>query len=226
MANWFDRVEVETGKDPVAAVIWLHGLGADGHDFTPVVAQLRLPGPTRFVFPHAPVRPVSVNGGLPMRAWFDIHGLDPEAPEDEAGLEQGRRGLEALIAHEAGRGIHPGRLVLAGFSQGGALALHTALRHPGPLAGVMGLSTWLPAHRRIVEELAEGACDRPFFLAHGSEDQTIRFEWAAAARAMLESLGCRVEWHSYYMGHEVSPAEIRDIGRWLATVLFPEEAPP
>jgi phospholipase/carboxylesterase len=226
MEALLDRIEMETGPNPAASVVWLHGLGADGHDFTPVVAQLALPGPTRFVFPHAPVRPVSVNGGLPMRAWFDVHGLDPDAPEDLEGLEAGRAQVEALLAHEIGRGIRPQRLALAGFSQGGALVLHTALRHSGPLAGVMGLSTWLPAHRRVAAELAPGACDRPYFLAHGSDDMTIRFEWAAAARAMLESFGCRVEWHTYSMGHEVSPAEIRDIGRWLAAVLFPGEDSP
>ncbi len=224
MKPLLDRIEVETGQRPSAAVIWLHGLGADGYDFRPIVPQLALPGPVRFVFPHAPVRPVTINGGLPMRAWFDLYGLDPEAPEDQTGLETARAQLEALVAHEVARGITPQRVVLAGFSQGGAVALYTGLRHPGPLAGLMGLSTFLPAYRRLADELAPEACRRPIFMAHGSEDPTVRLEWAAAARALLEHLGCRIEWHTYSMGHEVSAAEIRDIGQWLSAVLFPGDA--
>ncbi|HHB11813.1 MAG TPA: carboxylesterase [Chromatiales bacterium] len=224
MEALLDRIEVQTGRNPDAAVIWLHGLGADGYDFEPIVPQLELTHAVRFVFPHAPVRPVTINGGLPMRAWFDLYGLDPEAREDIPGLETARRQIEALVAHEIERGIPAERIVLAGFSQGGAVAFYAGLRRSQPLAGLVGLSTFLPAYRRLAAEHAPEACDRPIFMAHGSEDETIRFEWAAAARALLESLGCRVEWHTYYMGHEVSPAEIRDLGRWLVRVLFPKEA--
>jgi phospholipase/carboxylesterase len=214
-------VEVETGSQPRASVIWLHGLGADGHDFEPIVPQLGLPGdlPVRFVFPHAPVRPVTLNGGYPMRAWFDIASLDRNAAQDAEGIAASCRQVEALLAREVERGVAAGHIVLAGFSQGGAIALAMGLRYPERLAGVMGLSTFIPEGSRILAEKSAANQHVPIFLAHGSLDPVVAPALGDATREMLQGAGYDVEWHSYPMPHAVCPDEIVDIGRWLVRVL-------
>ncbi|WP_018718016.1 alpha/beta hydrolase [Arhodomonas aquaeolei] len=213
---------VETGarEDADAAVIWLHGLGADGHDFEPVVPELGLPrdARVRFVFPHAPVRPVTLNAGMSMRAWYDLYGLDESMHEDADGLERSRAAVTALIERESGRGVPAERLVLAGFSQGGAVALHTALNHPQRLAGIMGLSTYLPLRERLAEAPAANA-DTPVFMAHGRQDPVLPFEFGRRSAERLEQAGYTVEWHDYPMQHAVCMEEIHAIGAWLRRVL-------
>jgi phospholipase/carboxylesterase len=219
-----DCVEVELGR-PQASVIWLHGLGADGHDFEPVVPELHLPPDPgiRFVFPHAPMRPVTINGGMTMRAWFDIRTFDRDGPQDEAGIRESAVLLERLIERERQRGSDYGRIVVAGFSQGGAIALHTVLRFPERLAGLMALSTWLPLAQSFREEVGEpaGAASSglPIFMAHGSFDPVLPVEFGKSSRTTLESAGFEVEWHEYPMGHAVCPEEIANLSRWLRRVL-------
>lgn len=218
-----DCVEVELGR-PESSVIWLHGLGADGHDFEPIVPELGLPPDlgVRFVFPHAPMRPVTVNGGMTMRAWYDIRTFDREGPQDEAGIRESATLLERLIERERQRGSEYGRIVIAGFSQGGAIALHTALRFPHRLAGLMALSTWLPLAQSFREEVAErdnAARDLPIFMAHGSFDPVLPVALGQYSRDTLEQAGYSVEWHEYPMAHAVCAEEIVAIRRWLTTVL-------
>ena len=218
MSELLDTIEVETGPAPRAAIIWLHGLGADGHDFEPIVPELSLPPATavRFVFPHAPIQAVTINGGARMRAWYDI-GHDGR--QDAAGIRASQSRVEALIARERGRGVAAHRIVLAGFSQGGAIALQTGLRHPDPLAGVLALSTYLPLADTLEKEASAGARDVPIFMAHGVEDPLIPLARAAQSRDRLSALGYRVEWHEYPMPHSVCAEEIRDIGVWLQRTL-------
>ncbi len=213
-----DAIELETGRNPDAAVIWLHGLGADGHDFEPIVPELGLPRPVRFVFPHAPVRPVTLNSGMRMRAWYDIFQLGG-GPEDEAGIRASERLLQGLIAKELERGITPARIVLAGFSQGGAIALQTALRYPERLAGLLALSTYLPLASRLESERGKANQDLPIFMAHGRFDDIIPLDRAQASRKRLEALGYAVEWHEYPMPHSVCPPEIAHIAAFLTRVL-------
>jgi phospholipase/carboxylesterase len=212
-------VEVQTGPEPSASVIWLHGLGADGHDFEPIVPELRLPGtlPLRFVFPHAPVRPVTVNGGMAMRAWYDIVSLDRGGPVDSAGIDESTATLEALIAREEQRGIDPQRIVVAGFSQGGAIAINTVLRSETRLAGLMALSTWLA----LPDALQGDAVDTsiPVFMAHGQFDPMIPMQYGRSSADALVKTGFDVEWHDYPMAHAVCPQEIDDIRAWLLGVL-------
>jgi len=196
-------------------VIWLHGLGADGHDFEPIVDELGLPD-LRFVFPHAPVMPVTINGGLPMRAWFDIVGLALDAPQDDAGIRASAAAVTRLIDAETSRGVPSERIVLAGFSQGGAVALHTALREPRRLAGVIGLSTFLPLADLLSAEKSEANAGLPILLAHGDADNVIPIRMAEVSRERLEREGYAVEWHRYPIAHTVSFDEVRDIARWLA----------
>ena len=218
MSELLDSIEVETGPAPRAAIIWLHGLGADGHDFEPIVPELSLPPATavRFVFPHAPIQAVTINGGARMRAWYDI-GHDGR--QDAAGIRASQSRVEALIARERGRGVAAHRIVLAGFSQGGAIALQTGLRHPDPLAGVLALSTYLPLADTLEKEASAAARDVPIFMAHGVEDPLIPLARAAQSRDRLSALGYRVEWHEYPMPHSVCAEEIRDIGVWLQRTL-------
>ncbi|HEY8857214.1 MAG TPA: alpha/beta hydrolase-fold protein [Rugosibacter sp.] len=213
-------VELEVGKSPDAAVIWMHGLGADGHDFEPIVPALNLPTrlAVRFVFPHAPVRPVTINNGISMRAWYDIFSLGG-GREDEAGLRATQQHIDSLIARERARGIATDRIVLAGFSQGGAVALMTALRHSERLAGVMALSTYLPLAGKLAAERQAVNTDLPVFMAHGTEDEIIGIDRAVSSRDALIALGYRVEWKSYAMGHAVCPQEVADISAWLNKVL-------
>jgi phospholipase/carboxylesterase len=219
VAELLDAVEVETGRAPDAAVIWMHGLGADGHDFEPIVPELALRLPVRFVFPHAPVQAVTINRGARMRAWYDVYGLEGVRREDAAGVRASQQLIEALITRERARGIAPARLALAGFSQGGAMALHTALRHPERLAGIMALSCFVPLPDTLAVEASAANRDTPIFMAHGAHDPVIPIARAEEGRDLLVSLGYRVEWHAYPMPHAVCAEEIADISAWLTATL-------
>jgi phospholipase/carboxylesterase len=216
-----DAVEVETGRDPAGAVIWLHGLGADGHDFEPIVPELVRPGERalRFVFPHAPIRPVTLNGGFAMRAWYDIVALDRRTPEDENGIRVSQAAIEAMIRRENSRGIASDRIVLAGFSQGGAMALFAGTRYPDRLAGIMGLSCYLLLAPRLNAERLAANQSTPVFLAHGTQDPVVAPLLGEHARHALQAAGYSVEWHVYDMPHAVCPQEVADIGAWLRRVL-------
>jgi phospholipase/carboxylesterase len=219
-----ETVEIETGPNPAGSVIWLHGLGADGHDFEPIVPQLRLPDsvPLRFVFPHAPVRPVTINGGMSMRAWYDIFGLDRDGPVDEDGIRDSAAILNALIAREQANGVDANRIVVAGFSQGGAIALHAALRYPQRLAGLMALSTYLPLLSyfagEVVDNPAAVNADIPVFMAHGRFDPVLPMPMGRTSAERLIESGFSVEWHDYPMAHAVCAEEIEDIRAWLLSV--------
>jgi phospholipase/carboxylesterase len=206
-------VEIETGPNPVGAVIWLHGLGADGHDFEPVVPELRLKQPVRYVFPHAPIRPVTINMGMRMRAWYDIFQFGG-GPEDAAGIRASQQLLEELIKSQKGR-----KIVLAGFSQGGAIVLQTGLRYPERLAGILALSTYLPLASSLESEASPANRDTPIFMAHGEFDDIIPIRRAEASREALVRLGYKIEWHSYPMPHSVCAPEIADTAKFLAQVL-------
>jgi len=208
-----ETVEIETGPNPDVAVIWLHGLGADGHDFEPIVPELSLPRPVRFVFPHAPVRPVTINQGMRMRAWYDIFQFGG-GPEDEAGIRASQKLVEGLIGSEKGK-----RIVLAGFSQGGAIVLQTALRFAERLAGVLALSTYLPIATKLAAERSEANHDLPVFMAHGQYDDIIPIDRARKSRDFLLDLKYKVEWHEYPMPHSVCAPELEDISRFLKRVL-------
>ena len=213
-------VELQTTAAPERAVIWLHGLGADGHDFEPVVPELRLPSakPVRFVFPHAPERPVTLNMGMRMRAWYDIVQLGGGG-EDEAGIRESQGLLEKLIAIQKQQGIPARRIALAGFSQGGAIALQTALRHGERLAGVLALSTYLPLAGKLAKERSAMNGDVPIFMAHGAYDNMIPMFRAAQSRDALQALGYAVEWREYAMPHSVCPEELADIAAFLLRIL-------
>lgn len=216
-------IEAESGEQPTATILILHGLGADGNDFVPIAEELELDqvGPVRFVFPHAPVMPVSINNGYRMRAWYDIVGFDADAPQDEAGLRRSQALVEALIAREKERGIPAERIVLAGFSQGCAMALLTGLRHPERLAGIVGLSGYLPLASKTEAERHPANQQTPIFLAHGAQDEVVALERAEASRDALQALGYPVEWHEYLMGHAVNPMEIEELNAFLLRVLSP-----
>ncbi len=220
-----DTVEIETGPgEPQGSVIWLHGLGADGHDFEPIVPELWSPSEPglRFVFPHAPMRPVTINGGMTMRAWFDILSLDRDGLADEAGVRASAGILDGLIQREQERGIDASRIVVAGFSQGGAIALHSALRSQQKLAGLMALSAYMPLASAFEDEvLNTDAIDPlglPIFMAHGTFDPVLPMELGRESADLLIASGFDVEWHEYPMAHAVCAAEIDDIRRWLQTI--------
>ncbi|GAB2572804.1 dienelactone hydrolase family protein [Dyella jejuensis] len=210
-------VENETAADPVYSVIWLHGLGADGHDFAPIVPELVSPQwpAIRFVFPHAPVRPVTINNGMAMRAWYDIYGFDLLSRQDEAGTRESIAQVEALIAREQERGVPGERILLAGFSQGGAIALAAGLRHAQQLAGIVALSTYLPMAGSLAAERSAGNASTPIFWGHGSFDPVVALQRGIESRAALEALGYQVDWHTYPMAHAVCPDEIADLRRWI-----------
>jgi len=219
MSGPLETIEIETGPSPRAAVIWMHGLGADGHDFEPIVPELGMPGAgpgVRFVFPHAPMQPVTINGGAVMRAWYDVTG---DGRQDAAGIRSSQARVEALIARERARGVAARSIVLAGFSQGGAVALQTGLRHPERLAGILALSTYLPLPDTLAQEASKANRDIPIFMAHGTQDPLIPLSWAARSRDHLTSLGFAVEWREYPMPHSVCAEEIADVGRWLRAIL-------
>jgi phospholipase/carboxylesterase len=211
-----DTVEVETGPGADRSIIWLHGLGADGHDFEALVPELALPLAVRFVFPHAPVRPVTINAGMRMRAWYDLVSLERGAHEDEAGIRASAAAVDELIERERNRGIAPQHIVLAGFSQGGAIALHVGLRAPDALAGIVALSTYLPLARSVVAERSAASARTPIWMAHGDADQVIALANATTSRDVLKQLGFALTWHTYPMGHGVCAEEVSDLRAWLA----------
>ena len=214
-------LEAETGPDPVASIIVMHGLGADGSDFAPFVDEIDLAaiGPVRWLFPNAPQIPVSINGGYVMPAWYDIAA--DRSREDEAGLRRSQASIDALLAREQARGVPAHRIVLGGFSQGCAMALLTGLRYPQRLAGILGMSGYLPLAAALAAERSAANADLPIFLAHGTQDEMIPLPRAAASRDALAALGYAVEWHQYPMGHSVCAPEVQDVQRWLLRVLDP-----
>jgi phospholipase/carboxylesterase len=217
-AALLQTVEHETAPNPQWTVLWLHGLGADGHDFAPIVPELvRRDWPAlRFVFPHAPQRAVTINGGARMRAWYDIRDFDLANRADAQGVEESIVQVEALIAREAERGVPASRLLLAGFSQGGAITLAAGLRRREPLAGLIGLSTYLPMHDRAAQLLATQATAQPVFMAHGLQDPVVPYAAGEMSAARLRELGFAVDWHRYPMPHSVCAEEVRDLGDWMS----------
>ena len=224
MPDLLETIELETGRNPTTAVIWMHGLGADGNDFVPIVNELDLSGAPaiRFVFPHAPMMPVTINNGFVMRAWYDVSFGDLEGRSrraDENGVRQSQAQIGRLVAREAERKIPFKNIVLAGFSQGGAMALQSGLRHPEKLAGVMALSCYLPCADSFAAEAAPANAKTPVFMAHGTHDPVVPYQMGANSRDLLARSGYDVEWHEYAMQHSVCLEEVRDIGAWLAKVL-------
>ncbi|TDR40397.1 phospholipase/carboxylesterase [Tahibacter aquaticus] len=211
-------VELETKPKPRHSVIWLHGLGADGHDFAPIIPELVAKDwpAIRFVFPHAPVRPVTINNGMKMRAWYDIAGTDIASRQDETGVRESVAQLDALIAREADRGVPAERVILAGFSQGGAVVLAGGVRHAKRLGGVVALSTYLPIAEKTAAERSVANAELPIFMAHGSHDQVVPQNLGTRSRDVLRGLGYSVDWHSYPMAHQVNAEEIADLRQWLA----------
>ena len=208
-----EKIELDPEGVPAGTVIWLHGLGADGRDFEPIVPMLDLGVAVRFVFPHAPVRPVTINGGTEMRAWYDI---DPRLPlAGTADIRESADAVEELVRDEEALGVPRSRVVLAGFSQGGVIALHLALRSESRFAGVMALSTYVHDPEHLADEISFSSIDMPVFMAHGQRDPMIPIARAITSREALTGLGYDVEWHEYGMGHEVCPQQIADIARWL-----------
>lgn len=216
-----ETVEVSTGPRPDFSVVWLHGLGADGHDFEPVVPMLGLPrdAQLRFVFPHAPVRPVTLNGGIPMRAWYDISTISASRDQDEEGIAHSAAAVRALLDRETQRGVPPSRQVLAGFSQGGAMALHVALRYPERLAGLVALSSYLLFPDRLADEASPANRDLPVFIAHGNMDPVVPHAFGQESARLLEAQGYPVQWRSYPLPHSVSPQELTDIGTFFGALL-------
>ena len=211
-------VEIETSQAPDASIIWLHGLGADGHDFEPVVPELGLPGrlAVRFVFPHAPSMPVSLNGGYIMPAWYDVRHTDLGIEHDGPGIARSARQIRLLIEQEQMRGVAANRIIVAGFSQGAAMAIHVGLTHPERLAGIIALSGYLLQQERLESARSQANQGTPIFMAHGVNDEVVPFPLGEKAQRTLTSWGYDVQWHSYPMGHHVCTEEIRAIGRWIA----------
>lgn len=222
MSTLLDAVEIETAPNPTSSIIWMHGLGADGNDFVPIINELQLPDtPIRFVFPHAPIMPVTVNHGMRMRAWYDVLSVDFADRTDDDGVRASQQLIEALIAREKERGSPAERIVLAGFSQGGAMSLQTGLRHGERLAGIMALSTYLPIADSLAAEASPANRDVPIFMAHGTQDQVIPLIYARESRDILTAKGYSVEWHEYPMAHSLCMEEVQHIGAWLQRVLAP-----
>jgi phospholipase/carboxylesterase len=223
MTTTLDSIQLDSAPNPTVSIIWMHGLGADGSDFVPIVKELDLAGcpPIRFVFPHAPSIPVTMNGGYIMPAWYDIAaaGTDIARREDEGGLRKSQQAIGQLIEVEKSRGIPASRIVLAGFSQGCAMALQTGLRYPERLAGLLCLSGYLPLHTALTEERHAANQDTPIFMAHGRADPVIPMQRGEQSRDILAAAGYQVEWHEYYMQHSVCLEEIEDIGNWLRKIL-------
>ena len=219
MKNSLPHITLESGKQPKHSIIWLHGLGADGNDFVPMIDELNLPFAVRFIFPHAPQRPVTINGGYVMRAWYDIAGQTIDARQDASGIRTSQVTIEALVAQEVERGIPSKNIYLAGFSQGGAIALHTALRQATPLGGVLALSTYLPLSGTVANEAPAATKITPIFMAHGSDDSVVPTSLGVTSRDALLNLGYKVEWHEYNMPHSICEQELRDIEAWLSKQL-------
>ncbi len=214
MQNNLQYEVVETSQPVKNTVIWLHGLGADGYDFLPIVDRLNIPN-TRFIFPHAPHRPISMNNGYEMRAWYDLYGLSMQDKQDEAGMREMQATIEALITQEKSKGISAKNIVLAGFSQGGAMALFTALRHQEKLAGILALSTYVPLKQTLATETNKANANTPIFMAHGSFDTVITLDTCKISLDLLHSLHFAVQWHEYPMAHGVCDEEIQDINQFL-----------
>jgi phospholipase/carboxylesterase len=224
MEKLLETIELETGGNPAASIIWMHGLGADGNDFVPIVNELDLSGAPaiRFVFPHAPMQPVTINNGHVMRAWYDVSFGDLEGRSrkaDEKGVRASQAAIGRLIEREVARGVAARDIVLAGFSQGGAIALQTGLRHPQQLAGVMALSTYLPLAESFAQEAAPANAGTPVFMAHGTHDPVVPHAMGVKSKDLLIQAGYAVEWHDYAMQHSVCMEEVRDIGAWIRRVL-------
>lgn len=214
------EIIIETGKNPTHAIIWLHGLGADGNDFVPIVPQFQFPESLsiRFIFPHAPVQPVTINNGYKMRAWYDILGLDRNSNQDETGIRKSEQFIQQLIAQQIAQGIQAKNIFIAGFSQGGAMALHTGLRYPEKLAGIIALSTYLPLADLVEAEKQSANHDIPIFLAHGKSDSVIELDFARLAKSRLEKFNYPVDWHIYNMAHSVCNEEIKDLSQWITKI--------
>jgi phospholipase/carboxylesterase len=215
MAENIPPIILQTGRQPRHSIIWLHGLGADGQDFVPIADELDLPLAVRYIFPHAPMRPVTINGGLVMRAWYDIAGQSIDAQQDAAGIRASQLLVEELIANEVAGGIMAGQIFLAGFSQGGAIAIHTAIRQTIPLSGVLALSSYLPLANSTAREALASTRATPIFMAHGRNDPVIPYALGTGSRNALLELGYAVEWHEYTMQHSLCDEELRDIETWL-----------
>jgi phospholipase/carboxylesterase len=218
-----ETVTVETGPHPSFTIIWMHGLGADGHDFEPLVPELVAAGmpALRFVFPHAPVRPVTINNGYPMRAWYDIIGIDRRSAEDFKGIGESADSIGGLIHREHARGINSDHILLAGFSQGGAMALHLATRHPDSFAGVIALSCYLPLSRDLSTSRSGANLATPIFMAHGAQDPVVPYALGDESRRLLEGAGYQVEWHAYPMPHALCEQEVADLRAFLRRILRP-----
>lgn len=216
-----DFLVVETGKEPVASVIWAHGLGADKYDFESIIPMLGLPDslPIRFIFPNAPIRPITVNGGMEMRGWYDIRSITINEKEDAEGVKASARTLTGLIEEQISLGIPSSRIILAGFSQGGAIALYQGLQHPQQLAGIIVLSSYLPLHNTLDEISSEFVSSTPVFMGHGSQDPIVPVELGLFTRDLLLERKINVQWTTYPMGHSVSAEEISDLGEWLINLL-------
>ena len=221
MTQLLENIEIETAPNPEIAIVWLHGLGADGNDFVPLVRELDLAGlpGIRFVFPHANTMPVTINGGYVMRSWYDIVATDLTRREDEGGLRASQLQVEALIAREKARGIPASRIIVAGFSQGCAMTLQTGLRHPEKLAGMLCLSGYLPLSNMAGAEHTQASLGTPIFMAHGVQDPVVPFARAEESRKVLEALGYQVEWHAYQMQHTLCLEELQDIAKWIRKVV-------
>ncbi|MFZ1547640.1 MAG: dienelactone hydrolase family protein [Candidatus Nitrotoga sp.] len=215
MNNVLPHITLETGKSPQHSIIWLHGLGADGEDFVSIAEEMKLPVAVRYLFPHAPKQPVTINGGLIMRAWYDITAFNTDAKQDVKGIRASQAAIEALIAQEKQRGIATDNIFLAGFSQGGAIAMHTGLRHASRLGGIIALSTYLLQAETLSSEASAAALDIPIFMAHGNSDPIVFYARGVNSADELKKRGYQVEWHEYRMQHSVCPEEVRDIQTWL-----------
>lgn len=215
MSSVLPHITLQTGKDPSYSIIWLHGLGANGSDFVPIVDEIKLPHAVRYIFPHAPKRPVTINGGFIMPAWYDIRTDDINAEQDAEGIRESQRAVDALIAQEIAAGIAPSHIFLAGFSQGGAIALHSGLRYEQPLGGILALSTYLPLAETVNAEAHLAISSTPIFMAHGRSDPIVPYALGKTSLERLMALGYSVEWHEYAMPHTVCMEEIEAIEQWL-----------
>ncbi|MBB71820.1 MAG: carboxylesterase [Legionellales bacterium] len=216
-------IVIEPASEATHAIIWLHGLGASGHDFEPIVPELRLPEPIalRFIFPHAPIKPVTINGGIPMPAWYDIKDISIEAREDAEGIQQSAQAIIELIKQQNADGIASHNIFLAGFSQGGALALHTGLRYSESLAGILALSCYLPLARELDTQAAQANRQTPIMMAHGIDDPVVPYQFGEASKNHLQTMGYNIDWCTYPMDHSVCGEEIIAIGRWLTSCISP-----
>ena len=219
MNNTLPHIALETGPSPQHVIIWLHGLGANGEDFVSIAEQIHLPLAVRYIFPHAPLRPVTINGGVVMPAWYDIVASNIGAMQDKPGMQASQSAIEKLIAQEKQRGIQAKNIFLAGYSQGGAVVLHTGLRHAEKLGGILALSTYLPLAESLADEAAAHARLTPIFMAHGTSDTVVSFSFGKMSATQLREHGCEVEWHEYDMPHSVCAEEVSDIEAWLTRQL-------